>query len=207
MTFNINDFKSNGPTMGLARPTLFEIEIPAWPGSLPNASRKTALLARAASLPPSILEAVPVPYKGRSINIVGDRVFPPWNVTVMNDEDFLLRRSFENWHQSLNMREENVMFNNVTTNPESYKVNIIVKQLSKDGTNQNSIDGQGDYIYVYTLIGAFPTYVDQIPLDYEATNRFEEFNVEFRYDYWEPREIKEGTTFNPGLFQGNSVLQ
>lgn len=205
MAFNINDFKAQGLDKGGARPSLFEIEIPNWPGSLPNATRKTAMLARSASLPPSIIESIDVPYMGRKIKIVGDRIFPAWNVTIMNDEDFLLRRSFENWHQSLNMREENVMFNNVTTNPESYKVNIIVKQLSKDGTNQNSIEALGDYIYVYTLVGAFPTFVDQIPLDFEATNRIEEFNVEFQYDYWEPREIREGSGFNPSLFQGARV--
>ena len=194
MAFNINEFKSQGLTMGGARPSLFEIEIPAWPGSLSNAPRKTTFLAKAASHPPSVMDPIEIPYMSRRIKIIGDRSFPPWSITIMNDEDFLVRESFENWHQSMNMREENVMATNVSTNPESYKVNIIVKQLSKDGTNTNSRAATGDYLYVYTLIGAFPTVVDPIQLDWEAVNQVEQFNVEFQYDYWEPREIREGSS-------------
>lgn len=187
MVMSINEFKSNGLIGGGARPANFRVIIPTWPGSSQTAARKTSFLAKAASLPPSVVDPIEVPYMGRRIKIMGDRTFPGWSITVMNDEDFDLRESFEEWHQLLNARQENILSRPLTTNPESYKVNIVVEQLSKDGSS----------LYRYTLVGAFPTVVDQIQLDWEAINQFEQFNVEFQYDYWEPFEL----TSSNGLTQ------
>lgn len=179
MPVSINDFKGQGLIGGGARPANFEITLSSWPGALANAPRKLSYLAKAASLPPSIIDPVEIPYMGRRIKIMGDRSFPPWSITIMNDEDFLVRDSFERWHQLLNARQENVM-TTATTNPESYKVNIIVTQLSKDGSA----------LYKYTLIGAFPTVVDPIQVDWEAINQIEQFNVEFQYDFWNSERIR-----------------
>jgi hypothetical protein len=198
MTFSINEFKSNGLVFGGARPAMFEITLPQWPGALPDASRKLSFLAKAASLPPSILDPIEIPYMGRRIKVVGDRSFPAWSITVMNDEDFLLRESFEQWHQLLNQREQNVSA--IGTEPANYKKDIIVTQLSKGGgdrpisTSSASVQPASGSIYTYTLVGAFPTVVDPIQLDFEAVNQVEQFNVEFQYDYWEPREIREGVS-------------
>lgn len=186
MAFSIDTFKADGLTRGGARPTLFEVEIPGpWPGGL-SPARKVTLLAKAASLPPSIIDPIEIGYMGRRIKIAGDRSFPPWSITLMNDEDFDVRRAFEAWHESINSREPNLM-EFPSTSPENYKLDIHVTQMSKSGPNLGT-----ESIYTYTLVGAFPVVVDPIQLDWEAVNQIEQFNVEFHYDYWQPFRVERG---------------
>ena len=93
----------------------------------------------------------------------------------MNDADFALRQAFEQWHQNMNQHIENVM-KDVTPNPNSYKKNAMVRQLGKDGA----------ILKTYTMVGLFPLSIEQIGLDWEATDQIELFDVEFSVDYWLP---------------------
>lgn len=208
MPFSINDFKSNGLVLGGARPTLFQVVIPNLPSlagvdgpgggqsSGPPLTGKVSLLAKAATIPPSLVDSVDVGYMGRKVKVVGDRTFPNWSCTIMNDEDFLVRNAFEDWHEILNSREPNLLTkiapvsgtSNGTTDPNNYKRDITVIQFSKGGAA----------LKVYTLIGAFPVTVAPIPLDYDATNQIEMFEVEFAYDLWEPVDASAVNTLGPG---------
>lgn len=173
MAFNIEDFKSNGLALGGARPSLFDVQIPGgWPGS-GDSTATLQFLAKASSLPPSVVESIDIPYFGRKIKILGDRVFPNWSVTVMNEENFSLRNGFMNWHEFMNSKIPNIL-NNPSGDIESYKRDIIVAQYTKSG----------DVIFECKLVGAFPVTVDAIQLDWDAINQVEQFDVEFAYDYW-----------------------
>lgn len=195
MAFSINDFKSNGLVLGGARPTLFQIIISNFPtlqsgvssiGALagPSLTGKVELLCKAGSLPPSLVDSIDVGYMGRKIKVTGDRVFPNWSCTIMNDEDFRVRNVFEDWHEILNSREPNLLTrvapssgaSNGATDPNNYKRDITLYQFSKSGP----------VIKTYTLVGAFPVTVSPIALDYDAVNQIEQFDVEFAYDYWQP---------------------
>jgi hypothetical protein len=46
----------------------------------------------------------------------------------------------------------------------------------------------GELIRQYDIIGAFPTTVSDIQLDWDTTNQIETFTVTFAYDYWLPAE-------------------
>jgi hypothetical protein len=48
----------------------------------------------------------------------------------------------------------------------------------------------GQPIRVYNMIGAFPTSVEAIELNWENQSQIETFQVTFAYDYWLP----DGTT-------------
>ena len=105
----------------LARPNLFQVEInfPAKveeifqvnaadiPESQNNSTssaegvRLSTFLVKAANLPASTVGVVEVPFRGRTLKIAGDRTFEPWTVTVMNDENFLLRRKLEEWSRTI----------------------------------------------------------------------------------------------------------
>lgn len=201
MAFKINDFKTQAFTDGGARPSLFQIEIPDFP-SLPggsvgiDAKAKLSFLAKASSLPASIMPEIDVGYMGRKIKVLGDRIFPNWSITVYNMEDFSIRNMFEDWHELMNGREPNIMFT-TTTNPQNYKKDITVVQYSKLGNEKK----------VYTMVGAFPVSIGAISLDYDATNQIELFDVEFAYDYWQPIRENAGSidgpvasfTSNPGI--------
>lgn len=197
MTFSINDFKANGLVLGGARPTLFQVIIPNFPtlsgtttsfgtATGPTLSTKVSLMAKAASLPPSLVDSIDIGYMGRKIKVTGDRVFPNWSCTVMNDEDFRVRNVFEDWHEILNSREPNLLTRVApaagasagSTDPNNYKRDITIIQFSKAGHE----------VKIYTLVGAFPVTVSPIQLDFDATNQIEMFDVEFAYDYWQPTD-------------------
>lgn len=201
MTFSIEDFKSNGLVYGGARPSLFKVIIPNMPNgdtggtSGANLTSKISYLAKAASLPPSIIDYIDVPYMSRKIRVNGDRTFPDWTITIMNDEVFDIRRAFEAWHQYINSREPNRQFGPGLSEANSYKVDLLVHQYSKTGNGAGAealsvIADDAVPIATYTMVGAFPTSIGPIGLDWDYVNQIEQFDVTFTYDYWEPYVIE-----------------
>ena len=176
--FNISTFKTRGLTYGGTRPTLFEVYLtpPAGVGADQNSQDKFRFTCRGASLPAATIQAIDVGYFGRKIKVQGDRTFSDWQVTVMNDEDFLVRSMFEKWSNALNRMESNIRDPNFAMDENSYKVDMDVIQYGK----------AGDVLRQYTIIGAFPTNVSEIALDWDTTNQVETFTVQFAYDYWLP---------------------
>ena len=176
--FNISTFKTRGLTYGGTRPTLFEVYLtpPAGVGADQNSQDKFRFTCRGASLPAATIQAIDIGYFGRKIKVQGDRTFADWQVTVMNDEDFLVRSMFEKWSNALNRMESNIRDPNFAMDENSYKVDMDVIQYGK----------AGDVLRQYTIIGAFPTTVSEIALDWDTTNQVETFTVSFAYDYWLP---------------------
>lgn len=186
--FNINRFRAEGLVGGGARPSNFTITL-TFPDlvNLPNLGNKVQLLGRAAKLPESMIAEVPVPYFGRTIKLQGNRQYDDWDVTFMNDEDFLIRNAFEAWHNAMNTTISNRLDSRVANiSPalgQSYKTTALVTQFSKVGPGD--IDGEGA-IKTYKFEGIWPTMISDIPLDFDAVNQIEQFQVRFAYDWYEP---------------------
>lgn len=176
MPFNIAAFKSNGLVYGGARPSLFNVflSVPQGIGIDNVSADKFRFVCRAAELPASTVASFDVPYFGRKIKLAGDRTFEDWSVTVMNDEDFSVRSLFETWSNALNRMVANVR--DTAVSAEQYKVDLEIYQYAKDGAILRS----------YTLVGAFPTEIGAIALDWDSTSQIETFTVNFSYDYWVP---------------------
>lgn len=194
MPFNVNTFKQQGLQLGGARPSLFEVTMPALPAGVgaSGATTKLTFLARAAQIPAMTIDPVEVPYFGRKIKIAGDRTFADWTITVMNDEDFKVRSMFENWSNKMNALVSNR--NSAGPGPEAYKVDAFVNQYGKAGRDSlNSKDG--GIIRAYKFVGIFPTTIDAIALDWDNTNTVETFDVTFSYDYWEPDHFGGGESY------------
>jgi hypothetical protein len=177
MAFNVNEFRSQMQGDG-ARPNLFEVVMPfpnfAAPG---NASQKMTFMCRTAQLPGSTVGVVPVQYFGRELKFVGNRTFADWTVTVINDEDFQIRNSFERWMNGLNSHSLNVR-NPLAFNPGAYTVDSEVRQYGK----------KGDTLKKYKFIGVFPTDVAPIDVDWGSNDTIEEFSVTLSYQWWESVE-------------------
>jgi hypothetical protein len=176
--FNISTFKTRGLTLGGARPALFEVYlgIPDGVAADAESADKFRFTCRAAQLPAATISAIDVGYFGRKIKVAGDRTFADWTVTVMNDEDFIVRAMFEKWSNSLNRLESNVRDIAYSENENDYKAQMNVIQYGKDGS----------IVRAYDIVGAFPTSVDAITLDWDTQNQIETFQVTFAYDYWLP---------------------
>ena len=85
----VDDFKSKIRGGG-ARPNLFKCTI-NFPGYAEGDVEVTSFLCKAAQLPASVIAPIVVPFRGRQLQIAGDRTFEPWTVTIINDTDFVIR--------------------------------------------------------------------------------------------------------------------
>ena len=168
---NINDFKSRLKGGG-ARANQFKVTMP-FPGyaSVGGETADLAFLCTATTIPGMTLSTVQVPFRGRVLNLVGDRTFGAWSMTVLNDTDFKIYRGLERWMNGMN----NMTDNEGLTNPSDYQVDIFIDHLDRNGATLKS----------YTLRGAFPTALDDIALSYSTNNAIEEFGCSFSYQYFE----------------------
>ena len=186
-TRNITEFRSR-LTGGGARSNLFEVSIDFPDLSIDQrlVTDKVPFLVKAAEIPASNLGNIPVPYRGRVLPIAGDRTFDPWTVTIINDNDFIIRDAMEKWSNSIN----DLQTAQGTINPEVYQRSARVKQLSRQGT------GPGDdekILRTYKFEGIYPNTVSSIPLDFGATDQIEEFQVTFNYLFYEVVGEADGT--------------
>lgn len=177
---NINDIRSY-LELGGARSTLFQVQI--FNNINTQGNFKVPFLCKAAQIPASTLGTIEVPYYGRKIKLAGDRTFEPWTVTIINDEDFVIRNAMEEWSNQINTHLSNLRATG-SSSPNEYKSNALVTQFSKTG----------DSLRTYTFNGIYPESVSSIDLDWAATDTIEEFQVTFQYDWWEV----DGATGNAG---------
>ena len=174
MAFTINDLRAN-LDLGGARPTLFTVQL-SMPSGVDNgaAARKLAFSCQSTQLPSSNLGTIAVPYFGRIIKLAGDRNFEPWSVSIINDEDFIVREAFEAWHSLINTRVTNLR-ETATANPNLYKTSAVVTQYGKTG----------NVLRTYTFQGLWPSEVSPIDLSWGAQDQLEQFNVTFQYDWFD----------------------
>ena len=128
-------------------------------------------MCKGAGLPASVVAPLTIPFRGRQLQIAGDRIFEPWTITVINDTNFAVRNAMERWMNGINEHSANTGL----VNPIDYQADMIVEQLNK----------AGESVKRYDLRGLFPTNISQIELSYDAENQIEEFQVEFQVQYWE----------------------
>ena len=88
---------------GGARPNLFQVDLTSFPGSGDTGydSDSFSVLCKAAQLPASNVASIDVPFRGRIFKVAGDRTFDTWTVTVINDNDFVIRTAMERWMQEI----------------------------------------------------------------------------------------------------------
>lgn len=177
---------------GGARPNLFEVHIPSFPVAANSAGANWTgevqedfrFLCKAAALPASNNGVVDVPFRGRILKVAGDRTFDTWTVTIINDEDFLIRSQFEYWMNAINKLTNN----SGATNPASYMVDAHVSQLgrgqNKEATQNNPTTANQTALRTYTFKDIFPTNISQIDLSYDTGDTIEEFTVEFQVNYF-----------------------
>lgn len=156
---------------GGARPSQFVVSLtfPTWVGA-GAAGQAGQFLVKAASLPASVITPIEVPFRGRIAKVAGERQFANWNVTILNDNDFLVRNALETWSAGV--------LNHAQTNgivaPTEYTADMYVTQLDRNDAP----------LKTYRFYNCFPQVVSEIGLDFGNTSTIEEFNVEFSVDYW-----------------------
>jgi hypothetical protein len=174
MAFNVNEFRAKMQGDG-ARPNLFEVSMPFPAFAQPaNAQTKLTFMCKTAQMPGSTLGVVPVQYFGRELKFVGNRTFQDWTITIINDEDFVVRNAFERWMNGINSHTFNVR-SPLALTTTSYSVDGEVKQFGKTGNTLKK----------YKFVGLFPTDVAPIDVDWGSNDTIEEFTVTLSYQWWE----------------------
>lgn len=172
MSFDISEIRGQLQGGG-ARPSLFQVQFshPA----MGDGVFKVPFMCKAASIPASTIGAIPVPYFGRNIKVASTgRTYENWTVTVINDEDFRVRRGIEAWSRQMNTYVGNLRGFG-TSAPAEYKARGQVQQFSQTG----------QVLRTYNFEGLFPVTVSSIDLNWETSDAIEEFTVEFSLDWWE----------------------
>lgn len=172
--FNVANFRSQMVGDG-ARPNLFSCTIPDLTVNVNGETGSEVafnFMCRAAQLPGSTVNQVPVNYFGRELKFSGNRIFTEWTVTIINDEDFKIRNTFERWMSALNSHVGNLRS---LVSPLTYQKDGYVTQYGK----------AGNVIKEYKFVGMFPIDVSPIELDWGANDAIEEFAVTFAYQWWE----------------------
>jgi hypothetical protein len=151
------------------------------PAGVDNIGERIAITAKATSIPASTLGSIPIRYFGREVKFAGTRVFQPWNITVLNDEDFAVRQALETWSNLINAHEANLRDPGLHKNNQ-YRTTATVTQFSKIGTAIRS----------YEFVNIFPVQIDPIQLSWDDGESIEQYGVTFDYDYW--RIVAPGNT-------------
>ena len=173
---NIDDFKAN-LIGGGARANQFRVTITPPPGiAIGLDVRRTSFLVKASNMPASTLNEIPVPFRGRTIYVSGDRAAPEeWTTTFYNDTDFMIRNAMERWNNGIN----DFANNTGVTSPADYQTDLFVEQLDADDTILKS----------YIFKSAYPRVIGQIDLTSDEASALEEFEVTWRYQHFEPSGV------------------
>lgn len=160
---------------GGVRPTMFQVSL-SFPegvvgdGLSADGDRRVTFLCKGASLPPSNIANIPIPFRGRELKVAGDRSFADWSVTVINDDSFLIKNAMEKWSEKIQRHN----FALGETRLDEYFSDGYVRQLDRDAT----------VLRTYAFRGIWPTEISQIDLSFDPAGTVEEYTVNFCVQYW-----------------------
>ena len=172
----IDDFKAN-LIGGGARANQFRVTVTPPPGIATGLDvRRASFLVTTSSLPAQTMGEIPVPFRGRSIYIAGDRTFADaWTTTFYNDTDFMIRNAMERWSNGINDFADNTG----VVAPADYQTDLTVEQLDRDDT----------VLKTYIFRSAWPTTIAAVELSSDTADAIEEFEVTWRYQHFEASAV------------------
>tara|TARA_B100000287_G_scaffold200842_1_gene189642 strand:- start:212 stop:814 length:603 start_codon:yes stop_codon:yes gene_type:complete len=173
---------------GGVRPNLFMVSHD-WPGNvtapeLLGATDPVQFMCKSAALPATNVGTVELPFRGRVVKVPGDRTYETWTATFYNDDAFKMRAAYEKWISLTNGVDVNLAESDIAS---TFK-RITISQLDKFGKADDLT-----VIRSYDLVGAWPVSVSQISVAYDNNDSYEEFDVEFAYQY---HVTKDGDKIN-----------
>ena len=184
-TFNVERFKS-ALTNGGVRPNQFAVQLsyPTYVTGQSIAVARSPFLVSVAELPGQTVNPAIVQYRGREVKFVGDRVYAPWTITVLNDAEMSIRTAMEQWMGG--MEDYASKFGRLQ--PSEYQRDAQVFQLDRNGNALKS----------YNIINAFPVDLSPVALDFGANDQISSFTVTFQYQHFTTSNNPAGSIVNFG---------
>ena len=177
-SIKLTDFKSQ--LRDAARPNRFWVTIGNHAGDNTTGAGSMAwsdqmpFLAKTTSLPNRTIGNIELNWQGMKAKIAGDPTFDDITFTFINDYDWNVKNFMETWLEQIA-----AMDGNTRTAHESYKVDVTLEQLGRDG----------ETISKYILIGAYPISMDSIELSQESSDTVEEVTVSLTYDFFKREDV------------------
>ena len=168
----VDNFKKNFD--GGTRPNRFVVT-----GEIGGSGSSTAvknLYVKAASMPSSTMGIIQVPFRGRVIKLPGDRAYPEWTFSMLDETSDNFRSKFEQWNEAFNSHADNIsgtLPGGLDLQDENLFTQWTVSQL----------DMQGDVVRTTILHNCWPVEVGAIDLTYDAADTLTEYTITLSYDY------------------------
>ena len=184
-TFNVERFKS-ALTNGGARPNQFAVQMsfPTYVVGAQLAVARAPFLISVAELPGQTVNPAIVQYRGREVKFVGDRIYAPFTMTVLNDAEMSIRTALEQWMGGM----EDYVGKFGRLQPSEYQRDMQVFQLDRNGNALKS----------YSIVNAFPVDLSPVGLDFGANDQISSFTVTFQYQHFTVSNNPLGSIVNVG---------
>ena len=184
-TFNVERFKS-ALTNGGARPNQFAVQMsfPTYVSGAQLAIARAPFLVSVAELPGQTVNPAIVQYRGREVKFVGDRIYAPFTMTVLNDSEMSIRTALEQWMGGM----EDYVGKFGRLQPSEYQRDMQVFQLDRNGNALKS----------YNIANAFPVDLSPVGLDFGANDQISSFTVTFQYQHFTVSNNPLGSIVNFG---------
>lgn len=162
---------------GGARPNMFKVEIffPSYVAYGAQAGGELVFLCKSSALPALSLTTNQISFKGRNIPVAAERTYAPWDITIYNETNFVIRNAFEQWSKAI----MDFKMSGGKSTPKDYAMDAVVTQLDKNDKE----------LKAYRFYDMWPSEIGQIGLDYDSINTIETFPVTFQYSYYKPTDI------------------
>ena len=183
--FNVERFKSS-LTNGGARPNQFMVQLsfPTYVTGAQLAVARAPFLVSVAELPGQTVNPAIVQYRGREVKFVGDRIYAPFTITVLNDAEMSIRTAMEQWMGGM----EDYVGKFGRLQPSAYQRDMQVFQL----------DRNGNALKAYNIANAFPVDLSPVGLDFGANDQISSFTVTFQYQHFTISNNPLGSIVNFG---------
>ena len=175
---NLDAFQ--GSFNGGNRSHLYDVSM-NWPGAVSGGlDSMNRFRIRAVNLPPSQVNPIRVPYRGRILKWPGDRVYFPWTFRVLDDQnknqsdETSVWHGFQEWSNAINNHKSNVS----SDDWKNFTTDWTIEQVGY-GTEA------GDSLKSVKLIDCWPTSVGPITMDSNAIDTLVEFTVTVEYSWFE----------------------
>lgn len=155
--------------LGGVRPNMFQVIVASWQ-HLGLASIKVPFTCKGASLPGRTIEPMEVNIKNKKFFLPGDVTFTDFTMTILNDQDFGIRRMFETWQEKIVSNDQYGL-----NKPRDYTSDVYIIQL-----NSMSLPIEG-----YILRNAWPSQISDIPLSFDTNNTVEEYTISLKYTHYD----------------------
>jgi len=174
----LSKFKGALPYGG-ARPSLFEVTV-SKPSTVTGTFDNMQTQCTVSAIPPLTVTPIERQYFGRTVKIPGDMVFGDLATTIINTEDFSLRKPLEDWMNKIN----NTGTNYGQSDNSAGFGSVTLTQFDKEGKGLLS----------WTFVDCWPQTIAEIALSYDTASDIEQFDVTWAYNYYTQAKVSGGAS-------------